>query len=186
MIDWEKFKRGEFAVRCDTEDKANAFLKECREHEIKWFCNDTEIFKVCSRFYEGDLCFNVNKGHALAFQSVGVYRNILKLPILDYNSAEPAEPDQSLKSDAGKPQLSLVPTEITRCIAYVREYGIQVRGGCDSWREVEPKRLRDAAYRHWLAYIDNPDGVDAESGLPHLWHLAANVAFLCEMEKENK
>ena len=27
MIDWQAFKRGEFAVRCDTEDKARAFLQ---------------------------------------------------------------------------------------------------------------------------------------------------------------
>ena len=37
--------------------------------------------------------------------------------------------------------------------------------------------------RHMMAYLDDPRGVDEESGLPHLWHLACNVAFLCEMEK---
>ena len=42
--------------------------------------------------------------------------------------------------------------------------------------------IRDAAFRHFVAYLDDPDGVDAESGLPHLWHLACNIAFLCEME----
>ena len=26
--------------------------------------------------------------------------------------------------------------------------------------------------------IKEPDGVDSESGLPHLWHIACNVAFL--------
>lgn len=25
---------------------------------------------------------------------------------------------------------------------------------------------------------------DEESGLPHLWHLATNCAFLCELEKD--
>jgi hypothetical protein len=35
----------------------------------------------------------------------------------------------------------------------------------------------------FLAYLDDPAGVDEESGLPHLWHLACNIAFLCEMEK---
>lgn len=91
-------------------------------------------------------------------------------------------PDQSVKHDAGKPQLTLVPTGVIRAIAAVRAYGIQVRGGNDSWRSVDAQRYRDALYRHWLAYLDDPDGVDTESGLPHLWHLAANVAFLVEME----
>ena len=35
-----------------------------------------------------------------------------------------------------------------------------------------------------LAFAENPTGADEESGLPHLWHLACNVAFLCEMYKE--
>ena len=46
------------------------------------------------------------------------------------------------------------------------------------------KAKADAAFRHFLAYLDEPDGVDKESGLPHLWHLACNIAFLCEMEKK--
>ena len=44
--------------------------------------------------------------------------------------------------------------------------------------------LRDALYRHWLNYLDDPKGVDEESGLPHLWHLACNAAFLIEMEED--
>ena len=31
--------------------------------------------------------------------------------------------NQDAKADNGKPQLRLVPTEITKCIARVREYG---------------------------------------------------------------
>lgn len=46
------------------------------------------------------------------------------------------------------------------------------------------QRYRDAAYRHFLAYLDDPEGVDAESRLKHLWHLAYNIAFLCEMEQK--
>ena len=93
-------------------------------------------------------------------------------------------PDQSLKADAGKLQLTLVPTGIIRAIAAVRAYGIQVRGGSDSWRAVDAVRLRNAAYRHWLAYVDEPDGVDAESELPHIWHCVTNMAFLIELEGE--
>ncbi len=92
--------------------------------------------------------------------------------------------DQTAKADAGKPQLSLVPRQIIRDIARVREYGNKKYGDPNNWKNVEVERYRDAAFRHLLAYLDDPQGVDAESGLPHLWHLACNVAFLCELEKD--
>lgn len=53
-------------------------------------------------------------------------------------------------------------------------------------RQVEIQRYRDAAFRHFMAYLDDPQSVDAESGLPHLAHLACNIAFLCEMESGGK
>lgn len=90
--------------------------------------------------------------------------------------------NQEAKSDAGKLQLTLVPREIIRCIAHVRMYGNTKYGDPENWRTVEPWRYRDAMFRHLLAYLDDPGSVDTESGLPHLWHLACNVAFLCEME----
>lgn len=93
-------------------------------------------------------------------------------------------PTQEAKADAGKPRLSLVPRRIIWDIAAIREYGNKKYHDPESWRQVEPQRYRDAAYRHFLAYLDDPDGVDEESGLRHLWHLACNIAFLCEMEGE--
>ena len=92
--------------------------------------------------------------------------------------------DQSAKADAGKARLSLVPRRIIYAIARIREYGNNKYGSSDNWKNVEPERYRDAAFRHLLAYLDDPQGMDEESGLPHLWHLACNVAFLCEMEDE--
>lgn len=96
--------------------------------------------------------------------------------------------NQKAKADAGKLRLSLVPTEIIRNIAVIREYGCKKypEGGKDNWKSVEPERYRDAAYRHMLAYIDDPQSIDEESGYPHLWHLACNVAFLCELEERKK
>jgi len=90
---------------------------------------------------------------------------------------------QTAKHDEGKPKLSLVPSEAIRNVAVIRQYGNRKYGDPENWRTVEVERYRDAAYRHWLAYIDNPGGRDEESGLPHLWHLACNVFFLCELEK---
>lgn len=92
--------------------------------------------------------------------------------------------NQEAKQDAGKARLSLVPTKIIYAIATIREFGNKKYQGSDSWRTVEIERYRDAAYRHLLSYIDDSKGVDEESGLLHLHHLACNVAFLCEMEDE--
>ncbi len=91
--------------------------------------------------------------------------------------------DQSAKADAGKLQLTLVPRQIIRCIAVIRMYGNRKYHDPENWRQVSKERYRDAAFRHFLAYLDDPRGKDAESGLPHLWHLACNIAFLCEMEE---
>lgn len=93
--------------------------------------------------------------------------------------------DQTAKADAGKLQLTLVPTAAIRAVARIRMYGNEKYGDPDNWKQVEPERYRDAAFRHFLAYLDDPESKDEESGLPHLWHLACNIAFLCEME-ENK
>lgn len=92
--------------------------------------------------------------------------------------------NQEAKADAGKLRLTLVPVSVIRAIAEVRGYGTKKYGSPDNWKRVEPERYRDAAYRHWLAYLDG-EANDEESGLPHLWHLATNIAFLIEMEAQH-
>lgn len=105
----------------------------------------------------------------------------LGVPVVEYD--ECMLRDQTAKADAGKTRLTLVPTGIIWAIGQVREYGtVKYHDDPDNWKRVEPERYRDAMYRHLLAYIKDPDSVDAESGLPHLWHLATNAAFLIEME----
>jgi hypothetical protein len=90
---------------------------------------------------------------------------------------------RQVKSDAGKVRLTLVPQQIIYEIAQIREYGNKKYGDPENWRTVEIERYRDAAFRHFLGYLKDPKSVDEESGLPHLAHLACNIAFLCEMEK---
>lgn len=97
----------------------------------------------------------------------------------------PPQADQSAKADAGKIMPTLVPPALIEAVAAVRGYGCNKYGDPDNWRRVAPQRYRDALYRHWLAYLKNPEACDPESGLPHLWHLACNAAFLIEMEREN-
>ena len=90
------------------------------------------------------------------------------------------KPIDGAKDDRGKLPLTLVPTSLLRAVAKVRAYGVGKYGEKENWRTVAPERYQNALYRHFLAYLDNPDGIDAESGLPHIYHLACNVAFLVE------
>lgn len=87
------------------------------------------------------------------------------------------------KADTGKPRPTLVPVSLMDAVTAVREYGCAKYHDPENWRRVEPQRYRDALYRHWLAYLKG-EKTDPESGLPHLWHLACNAAFLIEMERE--
>ena len=90
--------------------------------------------------------------------------------------------DQTAKRDAGKPRPTLVPPKIIWAITKTREFGCKKYSDPDNWKKVEPQRYRDAAYRHWLAYLENTDSIDEESGLPSLWHLLTDIGFLVVLE----
>ena len=94
--------------------------------------------------------------------------------------------EQSAKQDAWKLRLTLVPHEIIRAIARVRMYGTKKYGSADNWKRVEVERYRDALLRHTLAYLEDPNGLDEESGLHHWEHMACNMAFIAELEKDNE
>lgn len=97
---------------------------------------------------------------------------------------EEPNPKPEPKADKGKPRLTLVPLQILWDIAEVRRYGVEVKypeTGVDGWRSIGEQRIRDALFRHIVRYMTDPEGLDEESGLPHLWHAATNCAFLCEL-----
>lgn len=87
------------------------------------------------------------------------------------------------KEDTGKHRPTLVPVSLIDAVTAVREYGCSKYHDPENWRRVEPQRYRNALYRHWLSYLKGEKN-DQESGLPHLWHLACNVAFLIDIEWE--
>lgn len=91
--------------------------------------------------------------------------------------------DQSAKADAGKLRPTLVPVSLVQAVTLIREYGCAKYHEPENWRKVEPQRYRDAMYRHWLAYLGG-ERLDPESGMPHIWHCACNLAFLIEMEEK--
>ena len=153
------------AVRKDDKFVAYYTCPKCQTvHETHWLYN-------CN----GDPCVT---DYQIISNSLLMDENVER--VLNVSDEEP----QKAKADAGKPKLSLVPRRIIYDIAAIREYGNNKypEGGPDNWKKVEVGRYRDAAFRHFLAYLDDPSGLDEESGLPSLWHLACNIAFLCEME----
>lgn len=88
------------------------------------------------------------------------------------------------KYDNGKPRISLVPPEIVTAIAEVREYGKRKYADAEDWRSVPREKWQEALLRHVLAMWNNPLAIDEESGLPVIWHVATNAAFLCAAYKD--
>lgn len=109
---------------------------------------------------------------------------IVSIPKISANKDEDSEIDYSIKADKGKYRPTLCHQSMIEAVSRVRTFGIAKYGDSESWRRVEEQRYKDALYRHWLAYLENPDGVDEESGLLILWHVACNLDFLLEMQKE--
>ena len=93
---------------------------------------------------------------------------------------------QQAKSDAGKPHPSYVPVSLINAVMAVREHGNRKYGDPDNWKQVEPERYHQAMLRHILAAWNDPYKIDPESGLPHIAHVATNIAFLLEMKEEKK
>ena len=93
---------------------------------------------------------------------------------------------QEAKADSGKLELDLVPTQIARDIAQVRMYGTDKYGDPENWKRVELRRYVNALLRHTLAFLEDEDSVDEESGIEHYKHMACNMAFICEMKKGGK
>ena len=92
--------------------------------------------------------------------------------------------DQQAKADDGKLELDLVPTQIGRDIAQVRMYGTKKYGDPDNWKRVDLRRYVNALLRHTLAFVEDYNSVDEESGIPHYKHMACNMAFICEILKD--
>lgn len=86
-----------------------------------------------------------------------------------------------LKHDGGKPRLALVPPEAIEAIGIVMTHGAKKYGEA-SYKNVAPERHRDAMMRHICKWLKDPHGLDEDSGLPHLWHIITNAAFLCELD----
>ena len=96
------------------------------------------------------------------------------------------ELDQQAKADQGKPRPSLCPVSLIDAVTAVRMFGLKKYHDPDNWKQVEPERYHQDMLRHILAAWNDPYKIDPESGLPHIAHVATNIAFLLEMKEEKK
>lgn len=95
--------------------------------------------------------------------------------------------NQDAKADAGKLRPTLVPTSLIRAVTAVRDNGERKHGGsADPWDSHPAEEHLESLYRHWLEYLDDPDSVDDESGLPVLWHIACKIDLLIELAERKR
>lgn len=103
---------------------------------------------------------------------------------LDGKPYKPKEYKEAIKAkaDEGKPKLSLVPTKIIFAIEKIRSYGNAKypEGGINNWKTVESERHFEAMLRHAAKCWNNPYAIDPESELPHMFHMACDMAFFIE------
>ena len=161
-------------IRCDQiEEKVIAAIVWAKDHGATWYDSGHAPApkRVAGLFINGsDLTYT---------ESYDEFQNAPEQDI----TAQVFGDSQDAKQDADKPRLTLVPMSIVWDIAKVREFAVAHKyKDPDNWKTVAPERYREAAFRHFLRYLDDPQGVDEESGLPHRWHLETNLAFLAALE----
>jgi hypothetical protein len=83
------------------------------------------------------------------------------------------------KNEEGKAEPTLVYWSMIEGLARVRAYGIKKYGKSEDWRTTKSIRHFDAALRHIFAALCGEER-DEQSGLPHLYHAAANIMFEIE------
>lgn len=97
----------------------------------------------------------------------------------------PLKKETGLRYDDGKTPYDLIPPELLEGVGQVLGYGARKYSkrnwelGMD-WSRVFASLMRHA-WKFWRG-----EKVDEETGLPHTWHMATNVAFLMAYEARGK
>lgn len=176
MVIYHTRTQKEYYWLLDRLDEAGCVLKDGSQ---------ARTAKVHFGGFHPDLCIRL-ENQKMAHSDFDFYKN--ESDYKDYEFIEVSDLIHPYKDTAGKPKLSLVPPQIIFDIAEVREYGNEKYpdGGKDNWKKVDIDDYKDALLRHTMKYLQDPKGKDEESGIEHYKHMACNIAFICEMEKENE
>jgi hypothetical protein len=86
-FDWESFKSGKFAVHCDTEEKAKAFLRECDAQGIKWGDGDSLLTENKWKYYKAETLYGFDGEYGLCYGTSWGFNN---MPTIDYTPSKHA------------------------------------------------------------------------------------------------
>lgn len=88
---------------------------------------------------------------------------------------------EARKDDTGKPRMDLIPPEALYALGRVLEYGAR-KYADRNWEKGFAWGRSVAALKRHLSAWEAGQGCDQESGMPHLWHVLTNAAFLLAFE----
>lgn len=83
-VDWDAFENNKLCVRCDTKEKANAFLKECEEEDYLWINTKSKPTQMTNwEVYESNTVYVGYPDKTIAY---GNYNNSVNLypQFIDY------------------------------------------------------------------------------------------------------
>lgn len=87
--------------------------------------------------------------------------------------------DRGLRFNKNKLEIHQVPTSLINAVAKVLMFGAQ-KYEKNNWRKGMNWTIPyDCLQRHMMKWLEG-DELDEESGLPHLYHAACNIAMLIE------
>lgn len=89
---------------------------------------------------------------------------------------------------AHKPRPDLLPAHALICAGRAMGYGYRKHGDC-TWREAgteqaDPRTHLASAMRHLLEHLRDPKACEEGSGLPVLWHAAAQLLIAVECTEQ--
>ncbi len=92
--------------------------------------------------------------------------------------------EEGRKNDEGKPRMDLIPPEAMFALAEVLKFGAETEGyGDRNWEKgMDWGRVFGATMRHLWKWWGRKS-TDDKSGMSHLWHAFANIAFLIAYEQ---
>lgn len=147
------------------------------------FVNIGDILTVISVDEDGDYRVEFTKDGKL-YKNYILYKNQVE-KVEDEKSDTSISPTGSLRYNGGKAELHQVPSSLLIGVAKVLMYGEQ-KYEKGNWRKgIDWSVPYDCMMRHMLKWLDG-ETLDDESGLPHLYHAAANIAMLIEYSETHK